>query len=74
MVTPFWKTLLPLLPSVKFSEMSWLKAIISGVLIWIAISLVVFSHQPATAGSVVATMEMILSLVLAVIACCIIRW
>ena len=52
----------------------WLKAIIAGVLLWIAMSLVVIAHQPAHAGSVVATIEIVLSLVVAVIACLILRW
>jgi hypothetical protein len=52
----------------------WLKAIIAGVLLWVAISLVVFAHQPAQAGSAVATIEIILSPVIAVIACVILRW
>jgi hypothetical protein len=51
----------------------WLKAIIAGALVWVAISLAVFAHQPATAGSVMATIETILSLVVAVIACVILR-
>jgi len=52
----------------------WLKAILAGALLWIAISLVVFAHQPATAGSVIATIEIIFSFVIAVIACVILRW
>ena len=52
----------------------WLKAIIAGALLWVAISLAIFGHQPATAGSVVATVEIILSFVVAVLACIILRW
>jgi hypothetical protein len=63
--------------SCSFSDVSnggWLKAIIAGALLWVAISLVVFAHQPANAGSVVATIEIVLSLVVAIIACLILRW
>ena len=52
----------------------WLKAIIAGALLWVAMSLVVIAHQPATAGSAVATIEIVLSLVVAIIACLILRW
>jgi hypothetical protein len=52
----------------------WLKAIIAGALLWVAISLAVIAHQPARAGSVVATIEIVLSLVVAIIACIILRW
>jgi hypothetical protein len=51
------------------SNGGWLKAIVA-----IAISLVVIAHQPATAGSAVATIEIVLSFVIAVIACLILRW
>jgi hypothetical protein len=56
------------------SNGSWLKAIIAGALIWIAISLVAIAHQPAHAGSAVATIELVLSFILAIIACLIVRW
>jgi hypothetical protein len=52
----------------------WLKAIIAGILLWIAMSLLVIAHQPAVAGSAVATIEIVMSLVIAVIACLILRW
>lgn len=52
----------------------WLKAIIAGALLWVAISLVAFAHEPAHAGSAVATIEIVLSFVVAVIACAILRW
>lgn len=42
------------------SNGGWLKAIIAGILLWIAISLAVIAHQPAVAGSVVATIEIVL--------------
>jgi len=56
------------------SNGGWLKAIIAGALIWIAVSLVVSAHQPAHAGSPVATIELVLSFVVAVLACVILRW
>lgn len=56
------------------SNAGWLKAIIAGALIWIAVSLVVIAHQPAHAGSVVATIELVLSFVVAVIAALLLRW
>lgn len=52
----------------------FVKAIIAGILLWIAMSLVVIAHQPAIAGSAIATIEIILSFVIAVIACIILRW
>ena len=52
----------------------WLKAIIAGVLLWIAISLAVIAHQPATNGSLVSTIEIVLSVIVAVIACLLLRW
>ena len=56
------------------SNGGWLKAIVAGVLVWIAISLIVVAHQPATAGSAVAMIEIVLSFVIAIIACLILRW
>jgi len=52
----------------------WLKAIIAGALIWIAITLVAIAHQPTHAGTPVAIIETILALVLTVIACLLLRW
>jgi hypothetical protein len=52
----------------------WLKAIIAGVLFWVAMSLAVIAHQPSTAGSLLATIEIVLSLIVAIIACLILRW
>jgi hypothetical protein len=49
--------------------MSLLKAIIAGALIWVAINLIAIAYQPAHAGSVVATVEIVLSLVVAIVAC-----
>ena len=50
------------------------KAIVAGALIWVAINLVAIGYQPAQAGSVIATVEIGLSLVVAIIACVILRW
>jgi hypothetical protein len=56
------------------SNGGWLKAIIAGSLLWIAISLVVVGHQPANAGSAVSTVEIVLAVIVAIIACLILRW
>jgi hypothetical protein len=52
----------------------WFKGIIAGALIWLAITLVAIAHQPAHAGSAIATVYDILALVVAVIACLVQRW
>lgn len=51
-----------------------LRAIVAGALIWVAINLVAIGYQPARAGSVVATVEIALSLVMAILACVVLRW
>jgi hypothetical protein len=56
------------------SNGGWLKAIIAGALLWVAMTLVAIAHEPAHAGSLVATVEVVLSLVVAVIACLVLRW
>lgn len=53
---------------------SFLKAIVAGALLWVAISLVAIAYQPAHAGSVIATVDIVLSLVVAILACVILRW
>jgi hypothetical protein len=53
---------------------SLIKAIVAGALIWVAINLVAIGYQPAHAGSAVATVEIGLSLVVAILACVILRW
>jgi hypothetical protein len=66
-----------ILESCSVSAMSnggWLKAIIAGALLWIAISLVVVGHQPANARSAVATIEIVLAVIVAIIACLMLRW
>jgi hypothetical protein len=51
-----------------------IKAIIAGALIWIAMNLVAMGYQPAKAGSFFATVEIVLSLVVAILACVVLRW
>jgi hypothetical protein len=51
-----------------------LKAIVAGALVWVAINLIAIGYQPAQAGSVVATVEIVLALVVAILACVILRW
>jgi hypothetical protein len=51
-----------------------LKAIIGGALLWVAINLVAMGYQPAHAGSVIATVEIVLALVVTILACVILRW
>jgi hypothetical protein len=51
-----------------------LKAIVAGALIWVAINLVAMGYQPAKAESVVATVEIALSLIVAILACVVLRW
>jgi hypothetical protein len=50
-----------------------LRAIVAGALIWVAINLVAMGYQPAHAGSVIATVEIGLSLVVAILACVVLR-
>jgi hypothetical protein len=51
-----------------------LKAIVAGALLWVAINMVALGNEPAHAGSVVATVEIWLSLVVAILACVVLRW
>jgi hypothetical protein len=51
-----------------------LKAIIAGALLWLAINLVAMGYAPAKAESVIATVEIVLSLVVAIVACVVLRW
>jgi len=53
---------------------SLLKAIVAGALIWIAINLVAIGYQPAHSGSVIATVEIGLSLLVAILGCAVLRW
>ncbi len=50
-----------------------LKAIVAGALLWVAINLVAMGYQPAQAGSVIATVEIVLSLVMAILAFVVLR-
>ncbi|MGI9114478.1 MAG: hypothetical protein ACR2FX_05485 [Chthoniobacterales bacterium] len=52
----------------------WLKAIIVGGLLWVAMYLMATAFQPAHAGSAMSTIEIVLSLTVAVIACMLLRW
>jgi hypothetical protein len=52
----------------------WLKAIVAGALLWVAIYLIATAFQPAHAGSSIATIELGLSFVLAIFACLLLRW
>ena len=53
---------------------SLLKAIVAGALLWVAINLVAIGYQPAHIGSVVSTVEIVLALLVAIVACAILRW
>ncbi len=46
---------------------------VAGALVWVAINLVAIAYQPAHAGSVVATVEIVLALVVAILACVVVR-
>lgn len=50
-----------------------LKAVVAGALLWVAINLVAMGYQPAQAGSVVATVEIGLALVVAILAAVVLR-
>jgi hypothetical protein len=52
---------------------SLLKTVVAGALIWVAIIMIARAYQPAHAGSFVANVEIGLSLVVAVIACLLLR-
>jgi hypothetical protein len=51
-----------------------LKGIMAGALVWVAINLVAIGNQPVHAGSVLATVDIALSLVVAILACVVLRW
>lgn len=53
---------------------SFLKAIVAGALLWIAIILVVLGYRPAHVGSVIANIEIGLAGVVAIVACVVLRW
>ena len=52
----------------------WLKAIVAGALLWVAMYLIATAFQPAHAGSAISTIEIVLSLIVAIIACLLLRW
>lgn len=51
-----------------------LKALIAGALLWVSINLVAIGYQPVHAGSVIARVDIGLSLVVAILACLVLRW
>ena len=53
---------------------NFLRAVVAGALVWIAIILIAIAYQPAHAGSVIATVEIVLSLIVAIVACLVLRW
>lgn len=48
-------------------------SLLAGLLIWISIYLMAIAHQSSHAGSLVATIEIVLSLGLAIVACFLLR-
>lgn len=48
-------------------------SLLAGLLLWIAIYLIAVAHQSSHAGSLVATIEIILSLGLTIVACFLLR-
>jgi hypothetical protein len=61
--------------SISEESMKWLlKAVVAGALLWIAINLVAMGYQPARVGSIIANIEIGLSLVVAILARLVLRW
>jgi hypothetical protein len=54
--------------------MSWIRSVIAGALLWVAMYLLATAFQPAHAGSAIATIYIVLSLVVAILACLLVRW
>ena len=52
---------------------TFLLSLIAGILIWGSICLVAIAYQPTHAGSVVASVEIGLALVLTIVACLLLR-
>ncbi|HEY2103232.1 MAG TPA: hypothetical protein VGH08_08260 [Chthoniobacterales bacterium] len=46
-----------------------IRILVGAALIWVAINMVAIAYQPSHAGSVVATLEIGLSLIVVIIAC-----
>jgi hypothetical protein len=55
------------------SVKTFLISLLAGLLLWVAICLVSIAYQPVHAGSVVASIEIIVALVLTVVACVTLR-
>jgi hypothetical protein len=53
---------------------SFLRSLIAGALIWVAINMVASAYQPAHTGSAIAAVEIGLALLVAIIACFLLRW
>ena len=53
---------------------SFLRSLIAGALIWVAINMVASAYQPAHTGSAIAAVEIVLALLVAIIACFLLRW
>lgn len=47
----------------------FVRVIVAGALIWIAVNMVAIAYQPSHSGSVVATVEIGLALLVVIIAC-----
>ncbi|HKP03288.1 MAG TPA: hypothetical protein VJU77_07955 [Chthoniobacterales bacterium] len=52
---------------------SFLISLAAGLLIWAAICLVAIAYEPSHVGSLVATLEIVVALVLAIVACLLLR-
>jgi hypothetical protein len=50
-----------------------IRTLVAAALIWVAINMVAIAYQPSHAGSVVATLEIGLSLIVVIIACLFLR-
>lgn len=55
------------------SVRSFLISLAAGLLIWAAICLVAIAYEPSHVGSLVATLEIVVALVLAIVACLLLR-
>jgi len=50
-----------------------IKVLVGGALIWVSMNMVATAYQPGHAGSVVATIEIGLALIVVIIACFLLR-
>src|ERR1043166_1483387 len=55
------------------SVRTFLISLAAGLLVWIAICLVAIAYEPSHVGSLVATLEIVVALVLAIVACLLLR-